>query len=346
MVGVKALVAPDGNVRFLAGFGNDVLLADIAPDGTVLWETVFASGGTDMALDAAANAYVTGSELIGSSFDWVTRKIDAAGVIVWTDVYDGPGGDYDVARAIGVTSAGDAFVTGTITSAASGRDMGTAMYDALGNRQWVAIYDGPGGGDDDGYAVSILPGGGCVATGAAFTGPWLLDDAVTIAYDASGARKWAELWDDGYGLNNVVEDIAVNAGGDVFITGKDPYDYFTVKYRDDLHADVEVLLTPDTQPLEIPASGGSFTYQAMLRNNTPQSKVVSVALFALLPNGGLFGPLAFYQNITLPAGKKTTFVNLSASVPGGAPAGEYAYGAAVLDGAAVADTTRFFFTKL
>jgi len=343
--GVKALVAPDGNIRFLAEYGSDSYMASLTPQGGIAWEITYSLGCDDFDLDSSSNAYITGTKVY-SSFDWTTLKISAAGSIEWSDVYDGPAADFDVARAISATPAGEVYVTGLTTGITSDRDMTTAKYDSAGNREWVAVYNGAANDIDDGVDVAAHPTGGCVATGTADMGAWRLDDVVTIKYDSSGIEEWVEAWDDGYGLNNEVAAVALDSSGDVIITGKDPYDYFTVKYVNDYDVDVEVLATPLTQPLEIPATGGSFDYHASIRNNTAQQQSVDAALFVILPNSSnLYGPLSYYSNIPIAAGQTLTFMNITQNVPASAPAGEYVFKVIIGQNWTFMDSSQFYFTK-
>ncbi len=344
--GVKAVVAPDGNVRFLARFGSDLSLTSITPAGVVDWEITYDSDAADLSVDASSNSYVTGDSNDSGSFDWTSLKVTAAGVIDWTDVYDGPASDFDVPYAISAGPSGEAYVTGLITGSASLRDLGIIKYDALGNREWVEIYDGPANDHDKGVDIAYHPDGGCAVTGIARNIGWTYDDIVTMKYDANGNREWLEMWDDGYGLTNEVEDLALDSNGNVFITGKDPYDYFTIKYRDGYSVDVEVLVTPRTQPIELPSSGGSLDFNVSLRNNTAQQQTVDAGVFLVLPSSTLYGPLEFKRNINLSPGQEFLFMNLSQSIPSQAPAGEYAYQVLIGYNSTVIDQSQFFFTKL
>jgi hypothetical protein len=342
--GVKALIAPDGNIRFLAEYGSDLYLGNLTPLGTVVWEVNSSLGGSDIDLDGQSNAYVTGS-FLGSFFDWSTLKVNPAGVIEWSDIYDGPGSDFDVPEAISVSPGGEVYVTGLATGLTSMRDFAIIKYSTAGVREWVSLFNGQGNDNDKGVDVSWHPAGGCVATGMADSGWSNLDDVITIKVDGNGAREWIESWDDGYGLNNEVEALVLDSDNNVVITGRDPYNYFTIKYRLDHSTDVEVLITPETQPLVIPSSGGSFSFDAELRNNVAQQKVIDAGIFVVFPNSTLYGPLNYYSSITLPPGTTYEFQNLTQAVPAMLPAGDYTFKAIIGTGGGFTDRSQFFFTK-
>ena len=90
-----------------------------------------------------------------------------------------------------------------------------------------------------------------------------------------------------------------------------------------LSSDLIAELTPFGAPVQIPASGGSFEFNASLINSTSHSVTADVWIVAKLPSGQETGPL-LSASITLPPGgqidrDRTQFV------PASAPAGEYEY---------------------
>jgi hypothetical protein len=75
----------------------------------------------DMAIDTAANVYVTGTSAQGNHYptneDFITIKYDSSGSQIWLKQYDGPpGGQTDEATAIAVSSSGHVYVTGESNS--------------------------------------------------------------------------------------------------------------------------------------------------------------------------------------------------------------------------------------
>jgi len=86
-----------------------------------------------------------------------------------------------------------------------------------------------------------------------------------------------------------------------------------------------ITLTPHNPPITIPAGGGSFSFDVRIENHAVLSVPFDAWIEAVLPNGGVYGPIILRQNLNLPSGGMLFRPNLNQTVPGGAPAGEYLY---------------------
>ena len=85
-----------------------------------------------VAVDAAGNAYVTGYSYSGTSSDYATVKYDGAtGQQLWVARYNGPSNSYDVAYALAVDAAGNAYVTGVSYGGTSYYDYTTVKYSQI-----------------------------------------------------------------------------------------------------------------------------------------------------------------------------------------------------------------------
>ncbi|MBD3234360.1 MAG: T9SS type A sorting domain-containing protein [candidate division Zixibacteria bacterium] len=87
---------------------------------------------------------------------------------------------------------------------------------------------------------------------------------------------------------------------------------------------VSVLMIPDNPPVVVPA-GGSFTYTGILTNNTDQPQSTDLAVVIDVPNYGIYGPVARYNNIALTPDGFISVDNITQSVPLYAPLGLYKY---------------------
>jgi hypothetical protein len=143
-----------------------------------------------IAVDSLANVYVTGSSHNPSGyFDYATIKYDAAGVEQWVQRYDGGGSgtDTDYPNAIVVDREGNVYVTGESDATSPFiSDYATIKYDATGNEEWVARYDGPSQGDDAATDIALDNSGNIYVTGSSES------NYATIKYDPNGALQWVE----------------------------------------------------------------------------------------------------------------------------------------------------------
>ncbi len=137
---------------------SDAFVAKISPTGGHLWSTYLGGSeneiGSDIAVDAAGNALVTGST---SSPGWVSggfdtsfngdqdafvAKLSPTGAHLWSTYIGGSG--YDTGEGIAVDAAGNALVTGQTSSPG-----------------WVSGgFDESHNGDTDAFVAQLSPVGG------------------------------------------------------------------------------------------------------------------------------------------------------------------------------------------
>ena len=184
-----------------------------------------------IAIDSSGSIYVTGwSEGTDTGKDYVTIKYDSSGTRLWADRYNGPGNDYDRAVALTVDSLDNVYVTGSSKGTGGKLDYATIKYDSDGTRLWVKRYDGPAGGDDSAWAISIDSMGNAYVTGdsgGAGTGK----DFATIKYDPNGSQLWAVRYDNpDWNLDDEAKAMAIDAMGNIYVTGSSNEDSFTDHY--------------------------------------------------------------------------------------------------------------------
>jgi hypothetical protein len=92
--------------------------------------------------------------------------------------------------------------------------------------------------------------------------------------------------------------------------------------------DVTITLTPYGTPITIPASGGSFDFNAEVTNNGADPETFDIWTMATLPPGGQYGPIINLPDFTAPASWSTNR-DRTQSVPAAAPTGMYTYDAYV-----------------
>lgn len=292
-----------------------------------------------LAADVSGNVYVTGESDGGASYeDYATIKYDSGGNQLWAARYNGPGNDEDTPYAVALDTSGNVYVTGRSIGFGTHYDYATIKYDSGGNQLWVARYNGPGNSYDTPYALALDAFGNVYVTGNSDA------DYATIKYDSGGNQLWVARYNGGI---DCPEALAVDASGNVYVTGNSNADYATIKYRQITQPEVEISITPQNPPIEIPPEGGSFYYDGTITNNTDSSVVVDAWAMVRLPDQSYYGPVKLYQNIPLGPYQSRSANNIRQNVPGYAPAGEYRYIAFVGQHPDVKlDSSYFDFTKL
>ncbi|PYV49942.1 MAG: hypothetical protein DMG98_28805 [Acidobacteria bacterium] len=149
-----------------------ILAHTIRPAGTVqqAWVARYNGPGNDfdgavaIVLDSSGNVYVTGESVgAGTGADYVTIKYNTSGQEEWVARYDGGLGD--AATAIAIDSPGNVYVTGQSWSAkTSNYDYATVKYNADGQEQWVARYDGPANDYDYPTKIAVDSSGNVYVT--------------------------------------------------------------------------------------------------------------------------------------------------------------------------------------
>ena len=185
-----------------------------------------------MAVDKDGNVYVTGYSFGSSTtyYDYATVKYDPNGNLVWVARFEPGGQSYPA--AIAVDGSGNVYVTGTGYPTI---DYATVKYDPNGNQLWVARYNGPGKSDDWAYAIAVDASGNVYVTGFS-TGSGTSRDYATVKYDPNGNLLWVARYDGPGQSDDVAYAMAVDASGNVYVTGYSVgsaatyYDYATVKY--------------------------------------------------------------------------------------------------------------------
>jgi C1A family cysteine protease len=233
-------VAADSNVYACgetqgADTGRDGLIVKYAPDGNSLWTQTYnrTAAGDDwfeaIALDAAGNAYVTGT----SGSDYATMKYTPDGDSVWTSFYNGTASGGDESYAIVRDSGGNIVVTGHSENSSGNADAATVKYNSsTGAQIWAKRYNGAGNWTDYAEAIAADGIGNVYIHGRSFEMGSM--DYLTICYDSSGNEIWKRNY-DGALMSDMGSAIAVYDSENIFVTGSsmssaNNYDYATVKY--------------------------------------------------------------------------------------------------------------------
>jgi hypothetical protein len=188
-----------------------------------------------LVLDDFKNVYVTGFSADPDTIDDIaTAKYDSAGNELWTARYNGPLGGYDRAYSLVLDSDYNVYVAGYSYGIGTEADITTIKYDSSGNEKWVARYDGPAHESDVAFDIALDSTGNIFVAGFS-SGVGTYGDYFVVKYDSAGNELWVARY-DGPGNNwDVVDEITIDNGGNVYVTGYSlfsgiNFDYATLKY--------------------------------------------------------------------------------------------------------------------
>ncbi|KPK97816.1 MAG: hypothetical protein AMJ90_10250 [candidate division Zixibacteria bacterium SM23_73_2] len=250
---VHAIAVDDSNNVYVTGNSvgegteRDYATIKYDPEGNELWVKRYNGLGDGydeayaIAVDGSGNVYVTGYSFSGGT-DYATIKYDTEGNEIWVKRYNGPGNDFDWARAIAVDGSGNVYVTGLSYGNGTDNDYATIKYDAEGNEVWVRRYNGTGNSSDEARAIALDGSNNVCVTGLS-CGSGTDFDYATIKYDPDGDTIWVIRYN---GPENGYDEacaIAVDGSGNISVTGcsfgsETSYDYTTIKYVPSLCGDV------------------------------------------------------------------------------------------------------------
>ena len=192
------------------------------------------------------NPVVTGYSLrtVGG-FDYFTVKLNHADKsVIWSDLYDDPDSEMDVAKCVAVDSGNNAVVSGysQLYYAPAKKNINsvyTVKYPVSGPPEtWHAQYNGPGAIDDRATAIANTTdtANNIVVIGYG-KNEANNDDIYVVKYKSDGSLAWAATPFDGGG-NDIPSAVSIGPDGSVFVTGyseKAPssnvYKFFTAKYN-------------------------------------------------------------------------------------------------------------------
>jgi hypothetical protein len=237
-----------GGVTMTSAGGYDIFLVKYSSTGNYVWSQRYGSTGSEtpasLARDGSGNLYVTGwiqgSASLGGtalstsngSRDIFLAKYNASGGFAWQRSYGGTTTDQGMSVAVdangnpsisGFFQGSINFGDGTRTSAGLDDAFVASFFsDGILVRSW---REG-GAGREQGRAVAIDGSGNLVLASsfegtATFAGQSLTSsgniDIALTRYDSSGVPLWARRY--GGSNTDMVNGLAVNAAGDIAITG-------------------------------------------------------------------------------------------------------------------------------
>jgi hypothetical protein len=265
----RTLEAGAAGYAYLAGASYngrnyDVRLAKVDASGARQWVTVLDTGGDDdpvaLARDVDDHVYlISGGRNTAGGWNVHTTKFAPNGAELWHQVYDGGADDFP--GDIAVDSAGNVYAVGWSASGPNPHDFLVIKYDASGNQQWAATYDG--GRTDVAPAVAIDGAGNLIVSGSS-QNPDLHWDMLTVKFDANGGVRWsAREIHENFGA------VAVDPSGNAYVVSGHS-DIQITRYDADGVAQWKVLHDGGSQevPVGLELQGGSVHVAAFTYNGT------------------------------------------------------------------------------
>lgn len=211
---------------------EDIFLSKYDASGALLWTqqmgTTTSDWSSDVAVDTAGNAYITGSTLgsLGSSSaggrDAFVAKYNTSGALLWTRQLGTS--SFETSEGVAVDGTGNVYITGTTQGSLGGANAGSydfflAKYNTSGALLWTrqlgtALYDGGTSVAVDSAGHAYIAGrtqGNLGGQNAGF------NDAFVTKYDASGSLLWTQQI--GTLKHEYCLGAAVDNAGNVFISG-------------------------------------------------------------------------------------------------------------------------------
>jgi hypothetical protein len=236
-----------GSSEQSGGGASDYSTIKYSSTGVPLWTNRYNGPGnyqdipSAVAVDSNGDVFVTGFSDYSNSGpnleDYATIKYSNVGVPLWTNRYNGPANGSDIARAIVLGANGNVYVTGQSGGVGGRYDYATIAYSSGGVPLWTNRYSGSASNSYGAYAIAKDSGGNVFVMGTAFSTNTVSDYA-TIKYSSAGMPLWTNGYDGPVNLGDTATAVAVDANGNVFVTGYTTttnvspwnYDYATIKY--------------------------------------------------------------------------------------------------------------------
>ncbi|MEK7474001.1 MAG: hypothetical protein AAB152_00065 [Candidatus Coatesbacteria bacterium] len=280
-----AVVDPSNNVVMsgsdeASGTGGSMLVRKYSSAGDLLLQLNYNSpangndGAYGVATDSAGNIIAAGQEDrpdLGQGINWLLRKYDSTGTLLWTRSYNGSVNQDEWAWGIATDPADSIVVTGITQPTIGTLDWLTRKYDAAGVLLWSRTHNGPGNAIDEAWDVASDASGNSYVAGYENGGGTQGNNWRIIKYDTAGGIVWSRSYGSpASGSDDRAESIVVDPTGNVYAGG------FTD--RSDLGQGVNWLI------VKYDPAGAvvwSRTY------NSPANSVDVCARLALAPDGTL-----------------------------------------------------------
>lgn len=212
----------------------DFALVKYDPDGKLIWMKSYNGPANkydvalDIALDGQENIYISGrTDISNSTYNYAVVKYDANGNQLWASQYNNLTKQNLRTDAFAVDSQGNSYLTG----GEPGNNF-MVRYNTAGELAWQK-NDVPGGNQYSTPVDIAVDAQGNVYLARTLTSSpkGTNRDLGLIKYNSGGNQVWLKRYNIiGNGISEPVA-MALDAQGNVYVTGNSDYDFLTVKYN-------------------------------------------------------------------------------------------------------------------
>jgi hypothetical protein len=175
---IKDLVIDDQNNSYIlggveeVGEGYNIKLVKLNTNLSVLWEKTINGNdnlddmGEAIAIDVSGDVYITGyTTSISTVQDVVTNKYNSAGVLQWSQTYNGSDSGLDKGKAIEINSNGDVYV-GATSFIGTTNDLLTLKYNSAGVLKWKTDFNGLANKNEEAINLALDEDENIILTGS------------------------------------------------------------------------------------------------------------------------------------------------------------------------------------
>lgn len=185
-----------------------------------------------LSVDAQGNTYVVASQRVAGNWRYLTSKYLPDGSLAWAAAQAPAANPGELPYSVGTDAAGNVYVSGS-----NYIQFITLKYDRDGNQLWERRYQVSGGLYQQPRALKVDAAGNIYVAGRSQAGGTGFEhfDYGLVKYDSNGNELWAARYNGPASLNEEFQDMAVDAAGNVYLTGSSRAsdtrsDYATVKF--------------------------------------------------------------------------------------------------------------------
>jgi hypothetical protein len=244
------LTHPTPESIFLAN-SNVILRADASDTDGSVTQVDFYTGSTLIGTDTAAPYEINWNNAPAGTHSLTAHATDnggdtsasaPVGVVVraaappaplpgtaWGATYNGASNGNDSSPIMTLDAQGNLYLTGGSTGIGTDTDITTIKYDAAGNEQWVARFNGTGNGADVPYKLAVDGAGNVFVIGSTwrrynFDGGFETD-WVALKYDAAGNLLWTRHYSgtQAQSFTDRPSDLKLDGAGNLYVTGYSQY---------------------------------------------------------------------------------------------------------------------------